>query len=176
MLSRFSVRVFVTLWTVAHQAPLSIGFSSQEYWSELLYPFPADLPYPGIEPASLMSLALAGGFFTTSITWEDWNPRLIKWSLGETFASVILWNFSSGSKYPARAKTHCCSRDHAQARPLSESKPPCWYDGLLLFSVLSVTRAPGQGRPPLALNLPQLGCWEIESFSVWNRLRAPGGL
>ena len=96
--------------------------------------------------------------------------------LGETFASVILWNFSSRSKYAARAETHCCSRDHAQARPLSESKPPCWYDGLLLFSVLSVTRAPGQGRPPLALNLPQLGCWEIESFSVWNRLRAPGGL
>ena len=77
-LSHFShVWVFVTLWTVAHQAPLSIGFSSQEYWSGLLYPFPGDLPYPGIEPTSLMFLALVGRFFTTSTTWEAWNPRSI---------------------------------------------------------------------------------------------------
>ena len=40
----------MTLWTVACQAPLSIGFSRQEYWSELLFPSPGDLPDPGIEP------------------------------------------------------------------------------------------------------------------------------
>jgi len=60
----------VTLWTVAHQAPLSVGFSRQEYWNELPCPPPRDLPNPGIEPTSLTSPALAGGFFTTSTTWE----------------------------------------------------------------------------------------------------------
>ena len=52
------------------QAPLSMGFSRQEYWSGLLCPPPADLSDPEIESASLMSLALAGGFFTTSATWD----------------------------------------------------------------------------------------------------------
>ena len=55
-----------TPWTVAHQAPLSKGFSRQEYWSELPFPSPGDLPHPGIEPLTLMSLALAGRFFITS--------------------------------------------------------------------------------------------------------------
>ena len=65
MLSRFSrVRLFVTLWTVAHQDPLSMDFSRQECWSGLPCPPPGDLPNPGIEPASLLSPALAGGFFT----------------------------------------------------------------------------------------------------------------
>ena len=57
------------LWTVARQAPLSMGFSRQEYWSGLPCPPPGDLPDSGIEPASLMSPALAGRFFTTSATW-----------------------------------------------------------------------------------------------------------
>ena len=57
------VQLFVTQWNVACLAPLSIIFSMQEYWSEL--PFPSrDLPDPGIKPASLMSPALAGKFFT----------------------------------------------------------------------------------------------------------------
>ena len=61
VLSRFSrVQLFVMLWTVAHQAPLSMGFSRQEYWSGLPCSPPGDLPDPGIEPASLMSPALAG--------------------------------------------------------------------------------------------------------------------
>ena len=47
-----------------------MGFSRQEYWSGLLCSSPADLPNPGIELASLTSPALAGGFFTTSATWE----------------------------------------------------------------------------------------------------------
>ena len=46
------VRLFVTLWTVAHQAPLSMEFSRQEYWSGLPFPSPGDLPDPGIEPRS----------------------------------------------------------------------------------------------------------------------------
>ena len=46
------VQLFVIPWTVAYQAPLSMGFSRQEYWSGLLFPFPGDLPDPGIEPRS----------------------------------------------------------------------------------------------------------------------------
>ena len=66
MLSLFShVPLFVTPWTVARQAPLSVVFSRQEYWSVLPRSLPGDLPDPGIEPASLVSPALAGGFFTT---------------------------------------------------------------------------------------------------------------
>ena len=71
MLSPFSlVRLFATLWTVAHQIHLSMGFSRQEYWSGLPRAPPGDLPNPGIKPASLLSSALAGRFFTTSATWE----------------------------------------------------------------------------------------------------------
>ena len=64
------VRLFVTPWIVAHQTPLSMGFSRQEYWSGLPCPPPGDLPNPGIRPVSLMPPALADGFFTTSATWE----------------------------------------------------------------------------------------------------------
>ena len=60
---------FAILWTVACQAPLSLGFSRQEYWCELLCPPSGNLPNPGIEPTSLTSPALTG-FFITSATWE----------------------------------------------------------------------------------------------------------
>ena len=52
-----------SLWTVAHQVPVSMRFSMQEYWSGLPYPPPGDLPDPAIESGSLMSPALADGFF-----------------------------------------------------------------------------------------------------------------
>ena len=69
VLSCFScVRLFAIPWTVAHQTLLSMGFSRQEYCSGLPCPPPGDPPYPRIEPASFMSPALAGGFFTTSAT------------------------------------------------------------------------------------------------------------
>ena len=64
VLNYFSrVQLFVTLWTVACQVPLSLGFSRQEYWSGVPGPPPGDLADPGIKPMSLMSSALAGGFF-----------------------------------------------------------------------------------------------------------------
>ena len=55
---------------VAHQAPLSMGFSRQEYWNGLPCPPPGDLPDPEIKPMSLISPVLAGNFFTPSTTWE----------------------------------------------------------------------------------------------------------
>ena len=59
------VQLFVPPWTAAHQAPLFMEFSRHEYWSGLLVPSPGDLPDPGVEPLSLVSLALVGEFFTT---------------------------------------------------------------------------------------------------------------
>ena len=72
------VRLFATPWTVAHQAPLSLGFPRQEEWSGLPVPSPGDLPDSGIKPTSL---GLAGGFFTgeppgkpnLSIVWKNWK-------------------------------------------------------------------------------------------------------
>ena len=71
MLSHLSrVRLFATPWTVACQAPLSMGFSKQEHWSGLPCPPPGDLPDPGFEPKSLVFPALLGRFFTPSAIWE----------------------------------------------------------------------------------------------------------
>ena len=71
------VLLFVTLWTVAHQAPLSMEFSRQEHWSGLPFPSLGRLPNPGIKPASP---ALAGGFFTTeppgAPTWMSTQAKL----------------------------------------------------------------------------------------------------
>ena len=58
------VQLSMAPWTVARQAPLSMGFPRQEYWSGLPYPSPGDLPNPGIEPKSPASSALAGRLFT----------------------------------------------------------------------------------------------------------------
>ena len=64
------VHFFATPWAVARQALLSMGFSMYEYWSGLPFPPPEDLLNPGVEPRLLTSPSLAGGFFTTTITWE----------------------------------------------------------------------------------------------------------
>ena len=63
------VQLFGTLWTIACQASLSMGFSRQEYWSGLPFPFAGDLPDPGIELVSPASPELAVWFFTTSASW-----------------------------------------------------------------------------------------------------------
>ena len=59
------VQLLATPWIVAHQTSLSMEFSRQEYWRRFPFPTPGDLPDPGIEPASPLASALAGGFFTT---------------------------------------------------------------------------------------------------------------
>ena len=73
MLSWFSrVRFFATPWTIARQAPLSMGFSRQEYWNGVaMLSYTRDLPHPGIKPKLLMWLALAEVFFTTSTTFSS---------------------------------------------------------------------------------------------------------
>ena len=89
-LSHFrSVGLFATPWTADHQAPLSGGFSRQEYWSGLPFPTPGNLLHPRIKPESPASPALAGGFFTPSTTWEalmgicEWIRKCILFKNGE---------------------------------------------------------------------------------------------
>ena len=72
------IRLFVTPWTVAHLAPLSMRLSRQEYWGGLSFPPPGDLPFPGMKGTSLVSPALAVGFFITSTTWK---ARMKTWMI-----------------------------------------------------------------------------------------------
>ena len=87
--------VFDPMDYIAHQVPLSMGFSRQEYWSKLPFPTMGDLPDPGIKPVSLMSPALAGGFFTTSATWEATKTRL-----------ALLYHPPPGSPDPGPCTSH----------------------------------------------------------------------
>ena len=88
MLSCFNhIQLYAILWTTALQAPLSMVFCRQESWSGLPCPPPGDLLNPGIEPMSLMSPALAGGFFTTHANLEAHG---LCSSLNK-FAFIFLW-------------------------------------------------------------------------------------
>ena len=90
LLSLFSgVRLCVTLWTAAHQAPLSTGFSRQGYWGGWPCPPPRGLPNSGTEPVPLKSLALAVGFFTNTAIWEI--PNLTPSSQGYGISSGHVW-------------------------------------------------------------------------------------
>ena len=75
-------------WTVARQAPLSMGFSRQEYWGGLPCASPGDLPDPGMEPESPMSPVLAGGFVTTCATWGAQFAPMFAQLLKESLAST----------------------------------------------------------------------------------------
>ena len=68
---------YVTPRTVAHQAPLSMGFSRQKYWSGLPFPPPGDLPDPGIESKSPASPSLGGGFFMTETPGKPQQSDLL---------------------------------------------------------------------------------------------------
>ena len=72
------VRLFVTPWTVAHQAPLPIEFSRQEYWSGLPFPSPGELPKPGIEPTCPTSPSLAGRYNVYKIDSPEKHTSPIK--------------------------------------------------------------------------------------------------
>ena len=80
MISHFShIWLFVTLWTIAHQALLSVIFSRHEYQSGLPCTLPGDLPDPGIKPMPLMSPSLVDGFFIISAAWEAHSYGMIQW-------------------------------------------------------------------------------------------------
>ena len=100
MLIHFShVQLCATLWTVAYQVPLTMGFSRQKYWRGLTWPPLGNLLDPGITPWSLMSHALTGVFFTTSITWKIppcyWQKQFYNPSVGicgsDDYLRVLIW-------------------------------------------------------------------------------------
>ena len=85
-------RLFETSWAIARQAPLSMGFSRQEYWSELPCPPPVDLPNPRIKPMSLTSPALADGFITTAVLKAAHScDKLFKTIAGNTGSSIFFF-------------------------------------------------------------------------------------
>ena len=117
--------------TVAHRAPLSMGFSRQEYWSGLLCPSAGDLLDPRIKPTSLTSPALAGGFFTTSTTWETQMPPYLlpkegpymgpsqNWQDSEKFSRKLPLQFSSVQFSPSVVS------DSLRPHELQHARPPC---------------------------------------------------
>ena len=74
----------MTPWTAAHQAPLSMEFSRQEYWSGFPFSIPRDLPDPGIKPVYPTSPALAGGFFTSEPPRQAEKGDMALGKIGET--------------------------------------------------------------------------------------------
>ena len=94
------IRLFVTPWTVAHQAPLSMGLCRQECWSGLPCPPPGEIPNPGTKPRSLLSPELGGGFFTTTppgnlqCTHNFYMHQDTKNSCDSLFAIFTLLQFS----------------------------------------------------------------------------------
>ena len=94
VLSCFSyVLLSMTLWTIAHQAPLSRGFSRKEYWGGSPAPLHRIFLTQGLTPRFLLSPTLAGGFFTTSANWEVPNSSIRgMWILAGYL--IIMWNYS----------------------------------------------------------------------------------
>ena len=120
MLSLFShVQFFATLWTISHQAPLSVGFSRQAYWSGVPFSSPGDLPYPGIEPASPVSPALKVGFLPSEPSGKpssilSYSPR-IQWARCKGFRVIF------GSGFPAGASGKEPAGDTRDASLIPES-------------------------------------------------------
>ena len=133
------------LRTIARQAPLSMGFSRQEYWSGLPCPPPGDLPNAGIKP---MSPALADGFFTTSATWEvTWIWLNVKWRDG---------NLKFGKQYLA---------------PQSDSECPIFVKKWILRWRWGQERSPFH---PMGLSLSLLPTWAFmqRSSVYWVPINA----
>ena len=86
-LSLGHVQLFAIPWTLAHQAPLSLEFSRQEYWSSLPFPSPGDLPNPGIQPSSLTVSCIGRRILYHCATWE-WNMEICIFS--KTLPAALL--------------------------------------------------------------------------------------
>ena len=111
-----SVWLFMTPWTVAYQAPLSIEFSRQEYWNGLLSP-PGDLPNPTIKSASLASPALAGGFSPVAPLIFGLCQKSLKFGPIQTIHEHI-WPTTNGSLIFGSVKNV-----HAQKTSLDSNSP-----------------------------------------------------
>ena len=117
--------------TVAHQAPLSMGFSRQEHWSRLPFPPTGDLPNPGMELTSLMSPVLVGEFFTTSTTWGI--------NKGRSFENEFWMDFPGGSE----VKSSACNAGDLGSIPGSGRSPGEGNGNPLQYSCLENPRDGG---------------------------------
>ena len=140
---RCHVRLFVTPWTVVHQARLSLAFPRQEYWSGLPFPSPGDLPNPGIKPKSLASPALAGRFITTR-------------GLGSKEAGTSLSS-------PGPHRLYCClvstslgsrPRDPCSHQPLIPTFPAAHHPTSWCFLLTQLLKAQGSLCPTPSSILP----------------------
>ena len=164
MLSRFScVCLFVIGWTVAHQAPLSMGFSRQEYWSGLPFPSPGDPPNPVINPLYLMSPELTGGFFTTSATWETlvWPLLFLKCR----WLTFVRAHAASGPPVPLGPCQPSARLREARATRQTPQRGCHWGAHCRLHSTCVVS-ARGQRLLPLSSllcpqGLPAAGAWRV---------------
>ena len=139
VLSCFShVWLFVMLWTVALQAPLSMGFSRQEDWSGLPFPFPRDLPNPGIEPVSRMSPSLAGGVFTTRASWEAQCHTVYSPWVSSLLPKLCLCIFSMFLCVVVDYIFYCCIVFHDINIPLFLYLAYHWWISKL-FSLIAIT-------------------------------------
>ena len=106
------------LWTVAHRSPLSLGFPRQEYWTELPFHTPGDLPDPETELMFPESLALAGGYFTTEPPGEEVTPPFC-WCHWSVFTNSILLEYIHNHLFACVyssfqttiSELSCCQRD-----------------------------------------------------------------
>ena len=145
MLSHFNhLRLYVALWTVACQAPLSMGFTRQAYWNGLPFP-PGDLPNPASEPLSLSSPALEDGFFTTSTAWE-----------AQGVGTAVLKSHTSGQWITYKLENNYIT----DIIPQESSEPH------VRLPSLGVRHQ--EEEPPEHLNLKASGVWLQELHRTWG--------
>ena len=148
----------------ACQAPLSMEFSSQEYCSGLPFPSPGDLPDPGIKSSPLASPALAGGLFTTSITWETlWKC----WSLNCVWLFVTPWTVTHQTPLSMEF-----SRQEywVGCHSLLQRIFPTQGSNLGLPHYRQILHLLSQQRSPV-LRLP---CWILPFHFTWQETRPEG--
>ena len=161
------VRLSATPWTAAHQAPLSMGFSRREYWSGLPFPSPGDLPALGIEPRSLMSLTLAGGFSTPPATREALTPYSLVYKQNIcVYVCVCVWIHEIIVAVAQSCLTLCDPMNrstpglrlspapgvHPNSRPLSQWWNPTISSSVTFFS-FCFQSSPASGSFPMCVCL-----------------------
>ena len=143
-------------------------FSRQKYWSGLPFHTPGDLPNPGIEPSSLTSPALAGGFFTTSTTWEalqikfNYFPRLDQISLSNVIPSLFSESESEvAQSCPTLFDPMYCSLPGSSVHGILQARIPEWI-------AISFSRGSSQprDRTPCLLHLLH---WQADSLPLCHR-------
>ena len=151
------VQLFVTLWTVACQAPLPVGFSKQKYWSGLPFPPPGDLPYPGTKPTSPTSPVLTGMFFTTVPPREN-SPGSRCWDGVSLQRNSSLGNATRMSTSERKAKEAGLGRGWILNS--------CWkFDRCQHYKLLWGQGGPLEWQALIFLYSPVIGCWPPGTWS-----------